>query len=93
MEELAKYQAREGIFTKLYVMSSAKTMAPAAWGQPTVSISLTSPQWRGVCWRSPFVPLPQSEIGLSTVQSRRQHAAAWGTLWLTSLCIAMKLST
>ena len=31
MEELAKYQAREGIFTKLYVMSSAKTMAPAAW--------------------------------------------------------------
>ena len=30
-QKLAKYQAREGIFTKLYVMSSAKTMAPAAW--------------------------------------------------------------
>ena len=31
MKELSQYQEREGIFTKAYVMNSAKTMAPAAW--------------------------------------------------------------
>ena len=31
MLELATYQQREGIFTKLYVMKHAKTMAPATW--------------------------------------------------------------
>eukprot|EP00966_Prymnesium_polylepis_P145487 3360100-Prymnesium_polylepis.1 len=31
MEQLATYQQKEGIFTKLYVMNSAKSMAPATW--------------------------------------------------------------
>ena len=31
MEQLAKYQQREGIFTKLFVVNNAKTMAPASW--------------------------------------------------------------
>ena len=31
MTELATYQQREGIFTKLYVMKHAKTMAPTTW--------------------------------------------------------------
>ena len=31
MQELATYQAREGIFTKLYVLENAKTMPPAQW--------------------------------------------------------------
>jgi hypothetical protein len=31
MEQLAKYQQREGIFTKGYVINGAKTMAPATW--------------------------------------------------------------
>ena len=31
MEQLAKYQAKEGIFTKAFVLANAKTMAPATW--------------------------------------------------------------
>ena len=31
MEELAKYQAHEGIFSKQYVLASAKSMAPPVW--------------------------------------------------------------
>ncbi len=31
MAELATYQAREGVFTKPYVIASAKRMAPASW--------------------------------------------------------------
>ena len=30
-KELAAYQAREGIFTKAYVLENAKSMTPAAW--------------------------------------------------------------
>ena len=30
-KELAAYQAREGIFTRPYVLENAKSMAPAAW--------------------------------------------------------------
>eukprot|EP00966_Prymnesium_polylepis_P216832 5019247-Prymnesium_polylepis.1 len=29
MEQLAKYQAKEGIFTRTFVLTNAKTMAPA----------------------------------------------------------------
>jgi hypothetical protein len=31
MEELATYQQREGVFTKLFVINNAKTMPPATW--------------------------------------------------------------
>ena len=31
MKQLATYQAKEGVFTKPYVLKSAKDMAPAAW--------------------------------------------------------------
>ena len=31
MGELSTYQERDGIFTKAYVIATAKTMAPAAW--------------------------------------------------------------
>ena len=31
MEQLAKYQQNEGIFTKPYVIENAKTLAPATW--------------------------------------------------------------
>ena len=43
MEELAKYQAREGIFTRPYVVSSAKTMWRQLLGReglsPGISLS------------------------------------------------------